>query len=636
MKRHNIIQRTISRIVDNIDYSTVLLNGSTLSYKNRSLFLQCMRSYAYVICDIMGDYSTDDNSIRRAIRSSLTFFSDNDIVSVLSFFDGIDCFLKELVMPITKRALNTRLAAMAREHGIIGWKRGLTPVKQLIEKFILDLDPANAHMRDVRTYLLYPKKLSFSDIGVEDKMLEQYFDIEQHLGSFVYDNAMLDELAEIIYDWFKDFRYTSIGNHGSGTVAEGKLSIYEKYMMLTSDNVLDRVTNNVETLYSTPMLSNKGTVERCSRLTFVPKSATKLRSISMEPVTLQFYQQGLMKALYRYIRKSKLAKHIVLHDQTQNQIYAHIGSLAGSYCTIDLSSASDCVSTVLVRRLFHKVPHLYKYLISFRSTHTLVKGEKIKLNKFAPMGSSNCFPVECLVFAAITKYTIAHYNGIEKELDPSFFSIYGDDIIAPNYVFNELQKNLALCGFFVNKSKSYGDDSFFRESCGKEYYRGIDVTPLYYRVPVFRYNKLTPETYSSIIAYCNNTGKYGYSSARLYGVRVLLNSNCVPAFTTDIEDSSKIFSATATNYHIVNNCKLCEDYQGDYGYYTIVTTVAIEPVIPHSLAFHNRHHRLYNQIGLYEWLRNTRNRVTPPDEDVGVSTLYSTATTFGRSVVSLM
>jgi hypothetical protein len=55
--------------------------------------------------------------------------------------------------------------------------------------------------------------------------------------------------------------------------------------------------------------------------------------------------------------------------------------------------------------------------------------------------------------------------------------VYGDDIIVPSLFYEEAVNGLQRIGLIVNLSKSFADGPF-RESCGGEYYNGIDVTPV--------------------------------------------------------------------------------------------------------------------------------------------------------------
>jgi hypothetical protein len=96
------------------------------------------------------------------------------------------------------------------------------------------------------------------------------------------------------------------------------------------------------------------------------------------------------------------------------------------------------------------------------------------------MGSALCFPIEAMVFATVV------FLGIQKALnrpltrkDVKFFSsrvrIYGDDIIIPVDFVHSVVSELQTFGFVVNADKSFWTGKF-RESCGKEYYDGHDVS----------------------------------------------------------------------------------------------------------------------------------------------------------------
>jgi hypothetical protein len=88
--------------------------------------------------------------------------------------------------------------------------------------------------------------------------------------------------------------------------------------------------------------------------------------------------------------------------------------------------------------------------------------------------------MEAMVFAVVV------FLGIERalncqltpELVQSFkgqVRIYGDDIIVPTDMVESVVESLRTFGFKVNLGKSFWTGSF-RESCGKEYYDGHDVS----------------------------------------------------------------------------------------------------------------------------------------------------------------
>jgi len=221
--------------------------------------------------------------------------------------------------------------------------------------------------------------------------------------------------------------------------------------------------------------------ERPVKVTLVPKTLKTPRLIAIEPTAMQYMQQGLRDALEAAIESDKLMRNFVgSADQNPNREMARTGSLSGDLATLDLSEASDRVSNQLVRLLFRTNPDLAEGIEACRSRKADVFGKTIRLAKFASMGSALTFPVEMMVFATIV------FVGIERGLSRPItrkdveslvgqVRIYGDDIIVPvEYVLPVIQA-LEDFGLRVNKDKSFWSGKF-RESCGKEYYGGEDVS----------------------------------------------------------------------------------------------------------------------------------------------------------------
>lgn len=208
-----------------------------------------------------------------------------------------------------------------------------------------------------------------------------------------------------------------------------------------------------------------------ARVVLVPKDARGPRIISCEPAELMYIQQGLMRKLYEILESHPLTKgYINFTDQTINRNLARSSSTDGKYCTIDLSDASDRVSLELVRQVFPA--NWFEGLDACRSEFTrLPDGRMVKLNKFAPMGSACCFPVEALVFWASCQATFQRLR-----LKSEAF-VYGDDIMVESFLGTHVMQDLELIGLLVNKHKSF-TRGFFRESCGGDYYNSYDVTPV--------------------------------------------------------------------------------------------------------------------------------------------------------------
>lgn len=197
-------------------------------------------------------------------------------------------------------------------------------------------------------------------------------------------------------------------------------------------------------------------------LQFVPKNAKTYRSIVVEPPLAGLFQLGLGEYMFNRLHCSG----IDLRDQTLNQRMAQRGSLTGDLATLDLSSASDSVAYELVAFL---LPHEWFWMLrKFRSSSVRYKGHCYKMEKFSSMGNGFTFPLESLIFYALA-YAVAGKRDV---------SVYGDDIIVPSDKAQELVKLLQLCGFVINTGKSFIEGPF-RESCGADYLKGINIRPIY-------------------------------------------------------------------------------------------------------------------------------------------------------------
>lgn len=202
------------------------------------------------------------------------------------------------------------------------------------------------------------------------------------------------------------------------------------------------------------------------KLVFVPKSRTSLRSIVVEPLLNGLCQKGVGTYM-----KRRLLKHGVnLYDQTINQKLARAGSLDGSYATIDLSAASDSICTELVNSL---LPLDWSALLGVLRTGVIeFRGTEVRLEKFSSMGNGYTFELESLLFYGLAN-AVCEYLDVEGVV-----SVYGDDIIVPTEAAETLIRVLRYCGFKTNVDKTFVEGPF-RESCGADYLRGIDIRPVY-------------------------------------------------------------------------------------------------------------------------------------------------------------
>ena len=226
------------------------------------------------------------------------------------------------------------------------------------------------------------------------------------------------------------------------------------------------------------------------RVISVPKTQKTPRIIAIEPTCMQYAQQALARSLTDSLNRDSIAKRFIrFNDQEPNQVLAREGSITGALATLDLSEASDRVSNKLAELITQRHSTLKGAVQACRSRQAGVRVgrevQTITLAKFASMGSALCFPMEAMVFLTVV------FLGIEQSVgrrlsfsDVESFegrvAIYGDDIIVPVDHVGPVIHALESFGFKVNSQKSFWTGKF-RESCGKDYYDGTDVSYVKFR-----------------------------------------------------------------------------------------------------------------------------------------------------------
>lgn len=213
-----------------------------------------------------------------------------------------------------------------------------------------------------------------------------------------------------------------------------------------------------------------------SSLSFVRKTRDISRSICTEPSLNMFAQLGLGEIIADRLGKSF---GIYLDSQPKKNVdLARCGSIDGSTVTLDLESASDSLSLGLCEEV---LPNwFFDLLCSYRTPFTECDGQKIELNMISTMGNGFTFPLQTMFFSCIVR-AVAKWWGLTLPLassPDSPWGVFGDDIIVPPIIGGDVVRLLNICGFRVNDSKSYFVGPF-RESCGGDFYMGVNVRGVY-------------------------------------------------------------------------------------------------------------------------------------------------------------
>ena len=206
-------------------------------------------------------------------------------------------------------------------------------------------------------------------------------------------------------------------------------------------------------------------VDKC-RIEAVPKNAKTHRIIAVEPRANSFLQIGVGK----YFRRRLKRVGINLDDQGPNQDGAY-RAYAEGLATIDLKAASD---TVALEVVYDLLPVEWALLLDdLRSPKAEMPDGSVKiLEKFSSMGNGFTFELESLIFWAVVSSVVDALKPGGEVL------IYGDDIICPAETAEQVIECLAFLGFETNKEKSFLSGAFY-ESCGRHFFQGKEVTPIY-------------------------------------------------------------------------------------------------------------------------------------------------------------
>lgn len=362
-------------------------------------------------------------------------------------------------------------------------------LKPLWERFLLKEEPLV--LKYIRQILVFGYKARFDPTNEQRKEAQASFvNTEADVASFDQDLMEDSELEKVVF-WRTARNLVSrvigdidwsviIPKHGPG-------SVFPNFRFCERSD-FDTIYTSIEPYYPffdnfvllpgfIPYGADEQSLEKLkvsnsivANLTDVPKDSRGPRLISVHPRESIWIQQG-----QRVILEQKIQKHcspyISLRDQSVNGSLALKSSQDRRFCTLDLKEASDRLSCRTVSFLFGKA---YPWIACSRADSIrLFDGSVMKLSKFAPMGNAICFPVESLCFWAVVKAGITCKHG--RDAAKQVF-VFGDDILCPSEYYDVACESLTRANLIVNTAKSF-HRGFFRESCGVDAFKGVNVTP---------------------------------------------------------------------------------------------------------------------------------------------------------------
>lgn len=317
------------------------------------------------------------------------------------------------------------------------------------------------------------------------------------LAVFTYARCFCATLLGEIPDWFKISEWSRHGPGSTLSTQNGENSVYHKYAQwpydctqaaqvyaraLISDDErwLGALQDDYRRVMEIPVHMplnmemfwvNVISIVKGNRITTVPKDARTERTIAIEPTLNLMLQLGVDG----FVRKRLKRFGVDLDDQTINQKLsqdASIDRFGDTYATIDLKSASDTISTGLLKLLLP--PYWFDYLMHIRSPKGDFQGVEINYQKISSMGNGYTFAIESAIFTAIIKAVGRMLRG-----DYDFkFAVYGDDLIVPDWLARGLVCYLQRFGFTTNTDKTFFKGPI-RESCGTDWFKGQNIRPVF-------------------------------------------------------------------------------------------------------------------------------------------------------------
>nr|URG16526.1 MAG: RNA dependent RNA polymerase [Leviviridae sp.] len=224
----------------------------------------------------------------------------------------------------------------------------------------------------------------------------------------------------------------------------------------------DEILNS---LLMTSLIGSRACAVECLLYACVPKSYKAFRGMMPDTLAGSYYTAGLGRVIQDRLKTRGLD---IRYLQRKHMEYAKHSSEKRRLVTADLSSASDSITLELLRRI---LPTQWYRAVTFgRARYVLINDEKVLLSSIVTMGLGITFPLQTLIFYCLLK-AIGELLGGRH-----FVSVYGDDLVYSRRMHKYVVKVFPQIHLILNEDKTYVKDHF-RESCGGDYYRGVDVRP---------------------------------------------------------------------------------------------------------------------------------------------------------------
>lgn len=364
--------------------------------------------------------------------------------------------------------------------------------------FTSDLDVGEA-ARIALASSFYKKLCPFGNSGAADiAALDKFLSINAAIP-VSWDFEATNEVESLFWDYFRDHlnnvcrTYLSDSSFCLDSIREGMMTgpgaaqkadstsffskLFESTMSYTNPGLIPYYRAAlVETglWCDAEMLRNQKfgfTKVQGGKIFFAAKNA----EISRTCCTEAHLNLLVQKSIGAFLEKSCLEYFgISLSSQPDfNRKLARIGSIDGSFGTIDLTSASDSIMVQLISKTLR--PSFFTAMLFMSRSETLVlpNGELVEPRMISTMGNGFTFPLQTVIFASVVR-SVYQLMGFPCDDPRTQFGVFGDDIIVRRETYDFVVKMLNKLGFSVNDGKSFVNGPF-RESCGHDFFSGVNI-----------------------------------------------------------------------------------------------------------------------------------------------------------------
>lgn len=203
----------------------------------------------------------------------------------------------------------------------------------------------------------------------------------------------------------------------------------------------------------------------------VSKTYKSLRMIVPNTTIGGFYSNGLGRLMQKRLAA---AGYDIRKLQHVHRWLAQEGSRTGQLVTNDQKAASDNITAYLINTTF---PARWALALTKGriSRVRLPSGASIDCETFSTMGIGFTFPLQTILFLGLL-HGIRLAAGIQGQVT---ISGYGDDLIYDRRLHPYVVDVFPKLGLVINTDKTFAEGPF-RESCGGDYFRGVDVRPFFF------------------------------------------------------------------------------------------------------------------------------------------------------------